>query len=309
MPFYFPRRIACWLGLVFLVSAPAIAQSAGSLILVHPQPESATDARFDYPVALLSAALAKAPGQVVLEAFPAQVTQARALKLLEDAQGLDVVWSVTTIDRETKLLPVRIPIYKGLIGLRLLLAHKTVAPSLEQVEAVEDLQTFTFVQGSDWPDTTILRNSGLKVVGGLDYLSLFQMLELGRGDVFPRSVLEVWDELDMLEQTARTSGTQLDGKSAVMLDERLALCYSGAVYFFVSRDRPALAQRLEQGLRSLIRSGEFEEIFRTFHGDVLDKARLEDRLIIQMENPLLPPSTPLQSKELWHPVLSSDTKH
>jgi hypothetical protein len=62
------------------------------------------------------------------------------------------------------------------------------------VHSLADLKPMRFGQGSDWPDTAVLRDNGLQVVTSQNYASLFRMLDAGRFDLFPREVLVAWDE-------------------------------------------------------------------------------------------------------------------
>jgi hypothetical protein len=155
------------------------------------------------------------------------------------------------------------------------------------VRSLEDLSRFSAGQGHDWPDSEILRSNGLPVIGVPNYQSLFSMLALGRFDYFPRSLAEVWAEAEQ----QRGSG--------LVVDDSLVLHYPSAVYFFVNRNDVALAAHIERGLELAIADGSFEQLFQAFHGEYIERAQLGKRRILRLSNPLLPPQTPLQRKELW----------
>jgi len=113
------------------------------------------------------------------------------------------------------------------------------------------------------------------------------MLELGRIDYFPRSVVEVRDELSTFPSQPMT------------VAPGLLLHYPAAVYVFLSPRHERWVAPLSQNLESLVRDG---VVARLLHG--LFQARLKEldlsrRNVIELVNPLLPPETPVQRKEFW----------
>ena len=81
------------------------------------------------------------------------------------------------------------------------------------------------------------------------------------------------------------------------------IAYPTAYYFFVSKARPELAQRLEYGFEQALKDQSFEQLFARRIGPLLADAELEKRQIFAIKNPYLPKETPLQRKELWHPMV------
>ena len=195
---------------------------------------------------------------------------------------------MTSKEREAHLLPVRIPIYKGLIGWRIGLVREVDAERFASVRTLADLRALTLGQGHDWPDTEILRGNGLSVYGVDDYESLFRMLRQGRFDYFPRSVLEIWQERD------RHAGQGL------VVEPHLLLRYPAVAYYFVNRRNTALARVIERGLERALADGSFDQLFLKFYGPSLEAARLDQRTIIDLSNPLLPSDTPLSRDAFWY---------
>lgn len=149
------------------------------------------------------------------------------------------------------------------------------------------LQRLRAGQGHDWPDSQILAHNGLPVITSASYPSLFRMLEAGRFEYFPRSLLEIWDE------AAQPQNARLE------VDRHLLLVYPTASYFFVSPGNTRLADELQRGLEQALADGSFDRLFYAHYGDALQRARLSERQLIELDNPLLPPDTPLQRAELW----------
>lgn len=85
-----------------------------------------------------------------------------------------------------------------------------------------------------------------------------------------------------------------------MVDEHVVLHYPTALYFFTSRARADLAADIERGLEAMIADGSFERLFEVHHGATLRQARLDRRLVIELQNPDLPQLTPFSRRELWH---------
>ncbi|UJB34307.1 hypothetical protein HQN78_24755 [Chromobacterium sp. Beijing] len=245
------------------------------------------DPHLPYMQALLQLACSEAKLSCELSSA-LDMNQGRALEQMAHGDaGVDLFWGMSSREREQKALPVRIPLYKGLIGWRVPLVSQKRARLFEKAFTLADLKTLSAGQGQDWPDTQILRAAGLPVVASPLYLSLFAMLRQGRFDYFPRSVIEVGQELES------------DAAKGLVLDPYIVLHYPAAFYFFVSPRRPELARALTQGLEAAIKDGSFDKLFLRFNGPRLRALNLAQRRIIELPNPLLPKETPLQRKELW----------
>lgn len=252
-----------------------------------PRVSAKADVERSYPAVLLDQALAAAGMPVTLEPTAELIPQNRALQELGTHRRLDVVWTMTSVEREQQALPVRVPLFRGLFGWRLLLATPDVAARLAQVQTLAQLRQFSLVSGHEWPDTGILQANGLNVVISPSYDAMFKQLRLGRADAFPRSVEEVWWELERY------------GHGLVVVPN-LCLHYPAVIYYFVAKDEPELAQAIDLGLQRLRASGAWERLFQKHHGDDLARARLGARRIIELRNPLLPPQTPLDKADLWY---------
>ena len=214
-----------------------------------------------------------------------------APKLREElvSGNIDVVWMATNMDMEENTLPVRVPLYKGLLGHRVLIVHKDNRHIFDHVETMDDLRRFKFGQGVGWADTEIMKANGLTVVEATKYEGLFHMTDGKRFDAFPRGVHEPWGELK----------NNKDLELAV--DSNLMFVYTSPYYLMVTPRRPDLAADIERGLLMAIDDGSFDQKF--FNNDmvkmVLKYANLKDRRIFKLRNPELPPKTPLDNPKLW----------
>ena len=282
--------IRCWRHL-FLIAPLITALTApppalAEIVVRYPRPESNPDERSLYTQRLLELALQRANPGYRVEQHPVRMLQGRALLRLQKGEGIDVVSTMTTSEREASFMPVRIPLDKGLIGWRLLLINKAQASKLKSVRTLEDLKRLTAGQGSDWPDTAILRANGLPVYGTSNYEALFSMLESERIDYFPRAVTEIWSEVGLYQER-------------LAVEPSLVLRYPTAIYFFVRKDNTLLAADITSGLEKMIADGAFEKLFQEFYGEMIRKSALKERRILDLKNPLMPKGLPLGRKNLW----------
>ena len=107
--------------LIATICFPALA---ATLEVRYPLQESAEA----YPVKVLELALKKSGVSYNAAPLQYQMPQGRALMELAKDGELNVVWSITSNERERDLLPVRIPIDKGLYGWRLFLVNQVDVP-------------------------------------------------------------------------------------------------------------------------------------------------------------------------------------
>ena len=141
----------------------------------------------------------------------------RKNKLLQSGD-LDVYWNTTNNQFEDELLAIRIPLLKGLIGWRIMLVHKDQAETLASVTNIKQLQKYIAGQGRDWDDTKILEFNKFNVTGITHKNSIMEMLERKRIDYYPRSIMEIWSDLDVFET------------NNIVVDQSMAFYYPLPVY-------------------------------------------------------------------------------
>jgi hypothetical protein len=241
-----------------------------------------------YAKGLLKLALSKVETEYDWQEPVPNTSEERIVNMLADNQ-LDVVWYASTEGLEERFLPIRIPMYRGLLGYRVLMIQKGTQHKFNNIKTLEDLSHFSLGQGRFWADTQVLESNGLKVVKVLKYEGLFYMLDGARFDAFPRGVHEPWSEMQ------RYSTLDLD------VEQNILLSYINPFYFFVNKSNVGLAKDIERGLRIAIEDGSFNEYFLNDPTvkDVITKANLKDRLLIRLTNPGLPKQTPVDDKSLW----------
>jgi hypothetical protein len=77
--------------------------------------------------------------------------------------------------------------------------------------------------------------------------------------------------------------------------------YPLPIYFWFARNPQGdkLAERLEEGLRAMIADGAYDSIFWKYNRTALQGLGLPRRRVLRLDNPLLPPDTPLNDARLW----------
>ena len=261
-------------------------------IIRHTAMVNPNDTRSQYYIDMLHLALSKTRdtlGDFVVQGTT-QMNQSQAIHNLSRNLWIDVLWTMTSVEREELLLPVRIPLLKGLLGHRIFIVRRADKERFARIETLDELKRFSAGQGHDWPDTAILKANGFNVTTASTYPGLFDMLQMERFDFFPRGVNEPWNEV------IRHADKDL------IVEPTLMLYYPAPTYFFVNKENAALAERLEKGLKTAIEDGSFDELFRTHPANIpiFEQANLPGRKLFVLENPLLPPLTPLDVPEYWY---------
>lgn len=246
------------------------------------------DANGRYAVGLLKNALQRDTDFWKYESLDGEISQARMIELVR-SEKLDVMWAATNKKMEKTLLPVRIPLYKGLLGHRIFIIHKNNQSRFDAIREKDDFKNISMGQGTTWADTGILLSNGFNVIKANKYESLFYMVDGGRFDAFPRGVQEPWNEISSRPELELT------------VEKNLMLIYRMPFYLFVSKNNALLAQKLESGLREMIADGSFHDYFINDPTvqDVVEKSNLKNRLSFPLDNPTLPKETPINEAQLW----------
>ncbi|MFZ6722381.1 substrate-binding periplasmic protein [Undibacterium sp. Ji49W] len=258
-------------------------------IIRYPRPSAKTDSHFDYINELLTEALSFSANKYQLLPSHAQMQQGRAVHEMKNGtREVDLLWSMSTDEREKSLIAIKIPIDKGLLGWRIPLVRSEQKNLFKDVKTLHDMHAYSAGQELDWPDVKVLESNGLTVATANSYEALFSMLEAGRFDYFPRSILEIWKEQEL--HTGKKLSVSPD----------IALHYPAAYYFFVAPNKRQFADDLNNGLEMMIRNGQFEKIFLKYHQTSIQKAGLKQRTVLELRNPFLNPANmPLSRSELW----------
>lgn len=274
-----------------LLLLSSIELSAQQIRIIPPQSEH--DASHSYFAELLQEALdltvpEYGSADIV---FTTKMEQGRALHELAKGKFIDVYWAGTSLEREQRLLPVRVPLLKGLLGFRVAVIRSERESVFSEIQNLNDLKSLSACQGEHWPDSDILEAAGIPVRRGAIYELLFSQLYAGRCDFFPRGVHEGFGEVEARKQRYPELSVFSD----------LIVYYPFPMYFFVSPKDEVLAERIQLGLDRAIDSGFLDRLLTehpvTSHLFPIEKW-LQTKAII-LDNPLLPKEADVTDQRYW----------
>ena len=263
----------------FLLCATCHAQTQ---ITLH----SRDDATAQYAIELIEMALNKAQTPYTLNIQPNTQSAITLRRMLNEGKT-DIIWATTSNALEEQFIPVRIPLYKGLMGYRTLLIQPEKQHLFDGIIDVEGLKKVKLGQVHSWADTAILESNSLNVVKVTKHQSLFSKLEAGAFDAAPRALHETFSEVQEHPTLTVESG--------------LLLHYPMPMYFFVSQKNIELAHNLTYGLSKAVQDGTFDVLFyrQANVKKAVDEIAHTQRRLIELKNPNLPTKTPLENNRLW----------
>ncbi|KXI30250.1 type 2 periplasmic-binding domain-containing protein [Paraglaciecola hydrolytica] len=192
-------------------------------------------------------------GEVELVALSGAMSNARKFASL-DSDVMDILWTTTSTEREKQALAVKIPLLKGMFGYRALMIRKDDQAKFSAITSLQELAQLTAIQGQDWPEVKTMRKAGLNVATMEWIPKLYRLVSEGKVDYYPRSILEIQDEV---------AGAEVDN---LAIESSIILKYQNETYFFVAKNNTKLAKRLEYGLLKSMENGSFEHYF-THYGN------------------------------------------
>lgn len=218
-----------------------------------------------------------------------QYSQARWMAEIQQSSLNQVMWTVTDREREALLRPIRVPISKGLLGVRLLVIRKEDAQTFAAITSPEQLKVLVAGQGINWPDTKILTQNGFAVTQAKDKDILYRMLVAKRFDYFPRGAVELEHDLQFINS------------HNLMIDPHWVLVYPNPMYFFVNKNNEELARRLERGWELILHNGQYEKFLKLQPRiqSALAELKKHRRNVVHLRNRDLPVETPLQISSYW----------
>jgi ABC-type amino acid transport substrate-binding protein len=196
------------------------------------------------------------------------------------ASGTDILVTVAGNikfeDKQKLVIPE--PLTKGLLGYRLLLVTDQYLAKFAQIKQPQQLQALSIGIPQTWADADLFRHNQYKVVeqGTLD--DLFLLLKKGIFDYVALGVNEIEEIFN--HRIALMGG--------ISIAPTLMLYYPFPLVFYVTPDKPNLAERVKKGLNKIMANGEFEVLFDYYHGDIVERLNLRNREIFTLNNPVLP---------------------
>jgi len=280
------------LGLISLFPTSSFADEP--MRYLYNAPESRLDKRYLYHWAILQAALEKTVpqhGPYLMKASELMTERRQAFELKNATGKLTVMYLGTTPEMEKELIPIRIPVDKGLGGYCIFLIRKENQKRFAAVDSLNELRKFKYGLGLGWIDVGILQSNRFQVVTASCYDCIFEMMEHKRSDAALRAAVEVLDEYEQ-RKTAMPD---------ISIETNLCMYYPMPMYFWFPKtdEGKRLAARAEEGMRLIIEDGSYDKIFTDYQGYKIERLKLKSRKIFRIDNPFLGPETPFNDKRLW----------
>lgn len=280
-------QVAAFVGGALLSSAALSAATQVS----YPASEGASDTRHDDVIEILRTALSETVpefGPFELQAAPRKLNKEQIFSELKAGKTINIAWGPTSAEKEAAMLPLRIPLRKGLLGYRIALIQKDKQAQLDKVKTLPDLKKLSILQGSGWSDVKLYEANGFKV-STAKYDALFKMTASGSIDLFPRGLSEVFGEHQK----------NLKNNPDLAIEQGMLIYYPWPYYFFFNKNETALHKRLDTGIRKMMKDGSFDAIFRKYNGKAIEQANFKGRRIFRIKNDTLPKETPFDDPSLW----------
>jgi ABC-type amino acid transport substrate-binding protein len=291
MPTPWLRLTVAGLAMLPALLAHSPAALAAELVVTYPADATADDTGSNDLLEILRLALEKtAPdfGTFLLRPAKQRMAEARYLRELQNGGAINIAWSATSAEKEAALLPLRIPLRKGVLGYRVALISKENQAKISQVKSLADLKQLTIGQAADSVDVKLYQANGFTVVTA-KYDDLLKMTNAGKIDLFPRSIREGFAEQ---ERHAKENPN-------LAVEKSLLIYYPWPYYFFFNKADTALHKRIDVGIRRMMRDGSFEAIFTKYNGKAIALANFNGRTIYRLKNDQLPKETPYADSTLW----------
>lgn len=208
--------------------------------------------------------------------------------------NIDILWTATSSEYESKFDAIYFPIYMGTLGLRLAIIEENKRDIFKHVNTKQQLLDYTACQGRLWADTAILTANNIEVATSHKYYNLFAMLEGDRCDYFPRAVFEPWNEI------------KREKKYKLMVDEHIFIRYKMPNFFFVKKGNAELVDIVTEALLSMHGDGSYQTMFFS-DPDVkqaMAMSNLANRKVFDLDNPFISQRVVDIKSEFWFDPLS-----
>jgi hypothetical protein len=260
-------------------SQSALAQAGQALDVVFTAKPRDENSNF-YVETLLEKVLKKggeANQRIHLVQAKSYLSRKRMLNELVSGKKLQVVAETSSREWEDRLIPIHIPIRKGIHGYRLFLINRQDQAAFSKIKSLDELKNFATGSEIQWSIRKVMETAGFNVITGDTYTTLFDMLKFGRFKSLSRGIDEAFREQEVFSKE----------NTNLVIEENLSLYFPLHTYFYVSPRYPDLAALIENGLKIMIADGSFDRHFAAYYQQDIMSARLWKRRIFKIQNPYL----------------------
>jgi hypothetical protein len=171
---------------------------------------------------------------------------------------------------------INFPTDGGIIGYRVCFVNPAIKDELKKVKSLEELRKYNYAQGVGWADTTVLRSNGFNVIEISNYESIFKMTVAGRVDLFCRGANQLKLEYDEFKDIKN-----------IAYYESFMFAYPLPRFFYTNSKNKLAKKRIGDGLKIAYKDGSFKKLWLAYNQQNLDFAKLKQRKIYRLTNPLI----------------------
>ncbi len=215
-------------------------------------------------------------GDYTFVPFGEEPSAKRQALLISEGQILNLLWaSPGTVIARADVITIPVDILRGLLGYRICLINPAHFPTSDKLTSINQLH---IAQGLNWADIEIYKHNDIHPKQAPTFEALFEMLAAKRYECLPLGADEVM----------YTWRDQKDKFPFLAVEPNLLIYYDYPIYLHISKQFPALAKRVELGLKKLQRNGEFNRLFKQHHAADIAQLNLNQRKIFCLKSPYLP---------------------
>jgi len=218
------------------------------------------------------------------------MTDARAALEIQK-KNIDVVWLGNSAEYEATLLPIMIPISRGLLGYRIPIIRADHQERFATINSLSDLKQFQACLGLGWPIADAWKENDLPVSAVPQFESLFKMTQAGRADYIPIGAGNIYNYLNQFIQE----------NPDLAVERNLVVVYPFYdFFFFVNKDDKFLHDLIEAGIKKAYADGSYRNLFLT-HPDLagLRDLKLDRRIRLDLKNIHATPQALAIDKKYW----------
>ncbi|UTF61453.1 hypothetical protein [Gilvimarinus sp. DA14] len=199
-------------------------------------------------------------------------------------------------DKNEENHPIKVPILFNLLGHQRLIIRANDIDCFRRLDNLLALADYQVGLGRGWADVDIYRHNGFRVSDIAHVTSLVSMLQQGRFDFLPATLMDYREAIASSE-----TAEQL----AVVPDTVVSFWFP--VVFYVGKGNLHLAERIETGLNLLQQHGGMQDLFRQHFAAEIEFLRREGLKFITLENPYHDPSLSMSSISAKGTLLKEDS--
>jgi len=179
----------------------------------------------------------------------------------------------TKFNTEGRLTYINFPIDFGLLGWRVCFVSPQSKAKIEAVKTLEELRSYSIVQGIDWTDNIILRENGFRVIELDGYQNLFKVVASGRADLFCRGINELSSEFARFKEIGN-----------LMYNESFVLTYRMPFFYYLNSSNTLVKQRIEEGLSLAYKDGSIMVLWHKYFDTSIQFANVQHRQVFHLTN-------------------------